>query len=276
VKLHILHRTRYRYAGPVRDSFNELRLKPVSNEHQRCESFTVRVRPSVPVRHYEDFYANWVHHFEVNEPHTELEIETESTVLTWQTNWLAPEATPFLLSRVRECARMERCFDYLQESEYVELTPDVWRLALDQAAGQTDVWQTAQALSRWVHANFTYAPRATTAYTRMREALERRTGVCQDFAHVLLGLCRSLQIPALYVSGYLHTPNADATHAWVEVFLPEIGWRALDPTHNCQPDDQYVKIAVGRDYADVPPVRGHYKNTQQRTLEVQVRLTELA
>jgi transglutaminase-like putative cysteine protease len=125
----------------------------------------------------------------------------------------------------------------------------------------------------WVHSQFTYAPRSTTAYTRMAEALERRTGVCQDYAHVLIGLCRSLQIPALYVSGYLSTPGADASHAWVEIFIPELGWRALDPTHNHQPDDNYVKVAVGRDYSDVPPTRGHYKGTQQRSIEVEVQIS---
>ena len=87
----------------------------------------------------------------------------------------------------------------------------------------------------------------------MKDVLAQRRGVCQDFAHVLLGLCRAVKIPACYVSGYLATESASATHAWVEVLIPGIGWRALDPTHNCQPGETYVKIAVGRDYADVAP-----------------------
>jgi transglutaminase-like putative cysteine protease len=275
MRLQIVHRTRYDYASPVRDSFNEVRLRPVSNEHQTCEAFMLKVLPATRLRHYEDFARNWVCHFEVPEPHTSLTIEAASTATTNGSNHLPPEAAPFPLARIRECAGLERCFDYLQSSDYVELDPAVWRLALDVTAGAADTWQAAQRLMRWVHGGFTYTPKATTALTRMGEALERRVGVCQDYAHVLIGLCRSLQIPALYVSGYLHTPGAEATHAWMEVFLPGVGWRALDPTHNCQPDERYVKIAVGRDYADVPPTRGHYRGTQERKLDVSVSITEL-
>lgn len=275
-RLQVLHRTRYRYQAPVRESFNEVRLKPVSNEHQRCESFFLKVLPAVHLRHYEDFYANCVHHFEIPQLHDSLLIEAQSVVTTNRANWLDPVARPWPLARVRECARIERCFDYLQPSEYVDLDPDTWRLAVDiaSAAGADDLWQAARAVVGWVHGNFTYQPRSTTAYTRMSESLRRRTGVCQDYAHVVLGLCRSLQIPALYVSGYLHTPGADASHAWVEVYIPEVGWRALDPTHDAQPDENYVKVAVGRDYADVAPTRGHYKGTQQRSIEVEVRISE--
>lgn len=275
MKLQISHRTQYHYASPVRESFNEVRLRPVSNEHQRCESFVLKVLPATRLRHYDDFFANCVHHFEIPESHSALSIEADSTVVTNRANWLEPAAAPFPLARVAECARMERCFDYLQPSTYVDLGPEVWRLALDVIGDRADVWQAAQALMRWVHGNLAYVPRSTTAYTRMSEALGRRTGVCQDFAHVLIGLCRAVQIPALYVSGYFHTPGAEASHAWAEVFLPEIGWRALDPTHDSQPDERYVKVAVGRDYADVPPTRGHYKGTQDRRMEVDVRIAEV-
>ena len=100
--------------------------------------------------------------------------------------------------------------------------------------------------------------------------LRDKQGVCQDFAHVTISLCRALKIPALYVSGYLATENASATHAWMEVLIPGVGWRSLDPTHNRQTDENYIKIAVGRDYADVPPVTGNYKGTTQRQMQVQV------
>ncbi len=93
-----------------------------------------------------------------------------------------------------------------------------------------------------------------------------------DMAHVLIGLCRSLRIPALYVSGYLATEKASATHAWTEVFVPGAGWQPLDPTHNRQPDESYIKIAVGRDYADVPPFKGAYKGTTEHKMSVAVRI----
>jgi transglutaminase-like putative cysteine protease len=274
MRLFILHRTRYRYSTPVKESFNEVRLQPFSNEHQTCDSFELRIDPAVAVRRYQDFYLNWVHHFEITPPHASLTIESRTRVTTTGANWLDPAATPVPLSVAPSLARLERCFDYLQSSEFVENDPALWRMALDATAGHTDLWQAAQALNRFVQAHLTYTPLSTHAQTHMRDALAARVGVCQDFAHVLIGLCRSIQIPALYVSGYLCTPGAQASHAWVEVFLPEIGWRALDPTHGRQPDERYVKLAVGRDYADVPPVRGNYKGITRREMEVEVTVTE--
>jgi transglutaminase-like putative cysteine protease len=136
----------------------------------------------------------------------------------------------------------------------------------------TDTWQAALAIMRFIYGHFKYESRSTHVHTHMSDVLRDRRGVCQDFAHVMLGLCRALKIPALYVSGYLATEIASATHAWVEVLIPGVGWRGLDPTHNCQTGETYVKIAVGRDYADVPPVTGNYKGTTDRKMEVSVKI----
>jgi transglutaminase-like putative cysteine protease len=110
----------------------------------------------------------------------------------------------------------------------------------------------------------------------LREVLAQQRGVCQDFAHVMLGLCRALKMPARYVSGYLAIEKARATHAWVEVWIPTAGWLALDPTHNQQSDASYIKIAIGRDYADVPPIAGYYKGTLERKLEVEVQIDPIS
>ena len=213
MKLLIRHRTRCRYSAPAKESFNELRLQPVSNEHQTCEDFQLRIEPQVAVRRYLDFYRNWVHHFDLAAPHTALVVGSRTRVTTNRANWLDPEATPTPLARLPELARMERCSDYLPSSDQIGSDPAVWRLAVDATVGQTDLWQAAQALNRFVHSHLTYTPRSTHATTPMRDALATRVGVCQDFAHVLIGMCRSLQIPALYVSGYLCTPGAQASHA---------------------------------------------------------------
>jgi transglutaminase-like putative cysteine protease len=154
----------------------------------------------------------------------------------------------------------------------VELSPEAWRLAVEATAGQTDAWQAALAIMGLIHRDFAYEPSSTGVHTHMRAVLADRRGVCQDFAHVMIGLCRALKIPALYVSGYLAVDAASATHAWTEVYIPGVGWRALDPTHNRQTDGKYVKIAVGRDYADVAPVTGTYNGTKERKLEVEVTI----
>ena len=272
MKWEILHRTQYTYASPVRESFNEVRLRPVSNEHQTLESFLLKVLPASRLRHYTDFYSNYVCHFDVPEPHASLLIESRVEVSTRPPVHLPPDATPAPLRDLAAAVQTERCYDFLQPSRYVNVTPESWRRAVDATAGREDTWQAALSLMQVVHGHLAYVPNSTHVHTQMDEAWSQREGVCQDFAHVMIGLCRAVKIPALYVSGYLATETASATHAWMEVFLPGLGWRGLDPTHNRQTDESYVKLAIGRDYADVPPVAGHYKGTLERKMEVDVKV----
>jgi transglutaminase-like putative cysteine protease len=272
MKWEILHRTQYTYASPVSESFNEVRLHPVSDEWQKVDDFLLKVLPATRLRHHRDFYSNLVHHFDIPEPHRMLVVESFLHVTTRPRLPLAPTEMPFPLARIGEAAREPRIFDFLQESRFVDLSPETWRHALDATAGATDTWQAALAIMRFIHGRTKYEPKSTHVHTHMSAVLKERRGVCQDFAHAMLGLCRALKIPALYVSGYLATEIASATHAWVEVLIPGIGWRGLDPTHNRQPDESYVKIAVGRDYADAPPVTGNYKGTTDRKMEVSVKI----
>ncbi|MGH7968486.1 MAG: transglutaminase-like domain-containing protein, partial [Limisphaerales bacterium] len=185
---------------------------------------------------------------------------------------LPEDARLFPLERIGEASRAFRCHDFLNASNYVDTEPATWRLALDAVDGELDTWQASRSLMQFVHKRLAYEPRSTSVHTHMREVLAHSKGVCQDFAHVSLGMYRALKIHALYVSGYLATENASATHAWIEIFIPGIGWHGLDPTHNRQVNDTYLKLAVGRDYADVAPISGHYKGTQGRTMEVSVRI----
>jgi transglutaminase-like putative cysteine protease len=281
MKLHVLHRTRFKYETSVRDSFNEARLQPVTAGMQTCHSFLLKVLPPSKLSHYLDFYFNCVHLFEIVQPHNELSVEANSVVTTGDLAVLAAEAIPLPLEKIAECARMERCYDFLQSSTYVETGSDLWRMALDVTAGQTDAWQAAQAIMQYVFREFRYQSASTHVHTHMRDVLKARMGVCQDFAHVMLGLCRAIKIPARYVSGYLYNGPADqlkgaqASHAWVEVYLPGPGWCGLDPTNNRLADGHYVKVAVGRDYADVSPLKGTYRGTTKRQLTVDVLVTRL-
>jgi transglutaminase-like putative cysteine protease len=256
----------------VRDSFNEARLQPFSDEWQTVENFLLKVLPAARLRHHHDFYSNVVHHFEIPEPHSTLVVESNLRVTTRPRPLLAATDAPWPLARIGEAAQETWVFDFLQESRFVELSPEFWRLALDTTDGITDTWQAALALMKFVNGHLKYESNSTTVHTHARDVLKDRRGVCQDFSHVMISLCRTLKIPALYVSGYLATEAASATHAWVEVLIPGVGWRALDPTNNRQTDETYVKIAVGRDYADVPPVTGNYKGTTDRQMQVQVSI----
>lgn len=281
MRLRVSHRTAYTYAGPVRESFNEARLQPVSTERQQLHSFLLKVLPSTRLTHYLDFYLNCVHLFEIPQHHSELVVDATSVVSTRDLPALPADAAPALLSAMGDCARLERCYDFLQSSSFVEVGTEVWRLAVDATAGQTDAWQAARAAMAFVHGGFAYEPDTTHSHTHMREVLRLRAGVCQDFTHVLLGMCRSLGIPARYVSGYLyngpaeHLKGAQASHAWVEVYIPGFGWQGLDPTNNRLIDGHYVKVAVGRDYSDVPPVKGTYRGAGARRLTVDVLVSRL-
>lgn len=284
MKLHVLHRTSYAYATPVRESFNEARLQPVSANGQTCDQFLLKILPATKLTHYRDFHLNYVHLFEITEPHTHLSVEASSIVTTSNEHRLPEDQQTTPLPAMAACARLERCYDFVQSSHYVEPSPEAWRIGLDLTAGAgiTDAWQAARAVMDYIHSTFAYTPSATNVHTHMREVLRHRRGVCQDFAHVMLGICRALKIPTRYVSGYIYNGPADqlrgaqASHAWVEVYLPEFGWRGLDPTNNTQPDERYVKTAVGRDYADVSPLRGTYRGTGERKLTVEVLVSDLA
>ena len=278
MRLEVVHRTRYRYAAPVRDSFNELRVRPVSNARQECESFLLRVLPPVRLRHYLDLHGNHVSFFDLVEPHQSLEIECRSRVRTSGAE--PPAETGFPLARAAECARMESCHEFLQESRYVDLPPESWRLALDAAPART----TCGARRCGSCASSTASSPTARARPRSRHGPGRRSarrGVCQDFAHVMIALCRSLAIPTLYVSGYLYNGprellrGAQASHAWCEVYVPGTGWCGLDPTNDQPAGERYVKLAIGRDYADVAPVQGRYRGTAEQRLEVEVDVQRL-
>jgi len=274
MKFEILHRTHYAYAAPVRESFNEVRLQPFSDERQTVDSFLLKVLPSTRLRHYRDFYSNCVHHFEINEPHPSLLIESQLKVTTRAADGLPLDALLAQMTSLKYVLHTGRCYDFIQASNFVDVSPETWRLAIDATQNESDVWQTALRLMQFVNGHLTYQTQSTHVHTHMREVLVQQRGVCQDFAHVMLGLARSLRIPALYVSGYLATETASATHAWVEVFVPSAGWQGLDPTHNRLVDATYVKLAVGRDYADVAPIRGTYKGPVQRTMTVDVQIEQ--
>jgi len=278
MKLQILHRTVYVYAGPVCRSLNELRLKPVSADGQSCDFFTVKIEPDARLSHYLDFYFNYVQVFEISGTHRELSVESVARVTT-SASLLPCGATIAPLSSLPECAQLDWCYDFLQPSALVSLAPEVWRLAVDACQGQSDVWQSALAIMHFIHANFRYAPLSTSVKTHMLEVIEKRHGVCQDFTHVMLGMCRALKIPARYISGYIYNgptgqlTGAQASHAWCEVYLPGLGWRGLDPTNKQLADDRYVKVAVGRDYADVAPIKGQYQGLPGNMMSVEVQVS---
>jgi transglutaminase-like putative cysteine protease len=265
--LRIEHTTAFSYDGPIAEAYTELRLRPQEGGGQHCSSFRLRTDPpGLRVREYRDHFGNDVHHFDVLESHDRLEVTAVSEVMTPETfaNGRNPP-TPLDLH------------DYLSPTEYVPFAESVWDFAARHSHGGGAAC--AHELMTAVLEALVYETGATDVQTRADEVLALGRGVCQDFAHVMLAVCRCVGIPARYVSGYLYDPtligaNA-ASHAWVDVWDGDRGWVALDPTHDREQTEAYVRVAVGRDYADVPPTRGVFKGTAVESLDVRVGLQAL-
>jgi len=278
MKLRILHRTRYDYSNPVKASYNEARLQPCESDGQQCHSYSLKVMPSARISQFNDFYNNTVHFFEVPQPHDYLEIESISVVST-SDHELPEETETVPMSALAELAYEEQLFDFLQRSSYVSMEPHVRRLAFDAIEGCGNVWRSSLAVMRFIHTQFAYVPFSTSVNTHMLDVISQKSGVCQDFAHVMIGMCRTLRIPARYVSGYIcsipagELAAAQASHAWCEVYIPGLGWRGLDPTHGRQVGEQHVKIGTGRDYADIVPLKGHFRGEAAIKLTVDVNVT---
>jgi transglutaminase-like putative cysteine protease len=273
----LLHRTTFAYAGKAHDSFNEVRLRPLEDATQACRNFELKTDPSTQIRAYVDFYGNTVHYFDITAAHEKLMIEAVSEVETTP-NAARPEVPVVPLSE-GETEREWRS-EFVVDSHFVPLDVSVWKEAQDALhEGRSDIWSDVRRISRHVFTTFAYKPRSTGVATIATDAIKLRAGVCQDFAHIALGMCRVSGIPARYVSGYFikvqrRPGEEEASHAWIEAFIPGYGWAAYDPTHDRAADERYVKVACGRDYGDIRPVSGTYRGGKTRSLEVEVRLRE--
>jgi transglutaminase-like putative cysteine protease len=276
MRFSIFHRTRYVYRAPVRDSHNEVRLRPVTDDKSRLEFFLLKVHPPVRLRHFRDTWLNYVHYFDIADPHSGLSIESQSRINT--TSPYGAERPVGVALGVLKALSDETLPSFLGNSRYIAVSPEVWRLGIDIRDGREDVFETAEAVMHHVYREWTYAPNTTTASTHMSEVFAARRGVCQDFTHVMIGICRSLGIPARYVSGYLYNGQdaqlrgAQASHAWCEVYVPGKGWFGLDPTNDTLADERHIKIATGRDYADAAPISGNFDGPPGATTALQVDL----
>jgi len=284
--LDIRHVTQYRYDEPVRESVMEVWMRPLRGATQRVSSFELEVDPRSQVFSYADAWGNAVHHFDVPHPHRRLNIVASSRIETE-----TPAPLPKALA-MEEWDRLASDFvrgetwDFLHPHGFAQVTPAltgfIARHRLDDPRAR-DPLGAVMALATTVHGAFDYEAGVTGADSPIDHALIEGRGVCQDFAHIMIAVCRGWGVPARYVSGYVFTDreagdrsNPDATHAWVEAYLPSLRWVGVDPTNNVIAGERHVAVAVGRDYADVPPSRGVFKGEAESQLSVgvSVRRTE--
>ena len=278
----IAHRTRYRYPVPVHESHTIVHLQPRSDATQFCTRYELTVSPRVRVFGYSDRFGNDVQHFAVLPEHDTLEIVAHSQVVTARGKPHAP--APLRRRVIDKNPSIPELWDYLHDSRYVNDGPELQSFAatVGEPGPHDDAVQWLKHASKTIHDAFEYATGTTTVHATVQESLALRKGVCQDFAHVLIGLCRRAGIPARYVSGYVHaagggdTLGAEASHAWVEAFLGPAGWVGIDPTNDTWIGDRFVRIATGRDYRDVSPVRGVYVGASSSTMSVDVAVEALS
>jgi transglutaminase-like putative cysteine protease len=285
MRLEITHETRYTYSAPVRESVMELWLQPLTLPLQRLIGFEIVTEPRAKMITYRDWLGNIVYHFDLPAKHTELVIRSRAMVETYVRDEKIPDRlndTAWLHLRSEKI--QAQYFDMLRPSTFVEGTGLLERFMAERDLSQVppDPLTGLRILNHEIYGAFDYVPGFTAADSPIDAALEFRKGVCQDFAHIMLAVARHWGIPSRYVSGYLaRTADdtqirsvPDASHAWIECYLPEFGWVGFDPTNDMLASDRHVVVAYGRDYADVPPTRGVLKGDADSLLEVDVSVRQ--
>jgi transglutaminase-like putative cysteine protease len=283
MRFDIRYSCRFVYDDLVRESQNELRACPLSDEHQHLVAYRVQTTPPSRVLSFTDWWGTRVDAFGVREPHLVLDVVAEATVETRPRPMVTADPR---LATLDDVAFRDAHAEYLERTPHANWGPEVAEAAARVAASAGGgVVSQLLAIHRFVHSHLVYAPGTTYVGVPIDEVFARGQGVCQDFAHLAVAMCRSVGIPARYVSGYLFTSDdatgADTTgddvvevqtHAWFEAAVPGFGWVALDPTNGRDVQLRHVAIGRGRDYDDVPPLNGVFAGEAGHVLEVAVEI----
>jgi len=281
----IRHHTIYRYQFPVAMSHHVARLKPLSNFRQRTTSFELDIAPEPEaMTEREDFFGNATHQFSLQKTHQELAVEARSEVQVDSPGAPLPELTA-TCAEVRAACRAARdnesfaAQQFTYASPLIPLLPELQELSAKFLPENAKYLMGAMALSEYIHANFEFDPTATDVTTPVEQVLKIRRGVCQDFAQLAIAVLRAAGLPVRYASGYILTnpppgqprlEGADASHAWISIFDPDLGWIDIDPTNNLICGDQHIIVGYGRDYEDVSLVRGAMTGGGRHSINVGV------
>jgi transglutaminase-like putative cysteine protease len=278
--LKITHETDLAYTAPINETVMELRMAPRQEQDQHRLSFKLAIGPAAPVTGYFDWLGNLVHAFTINALHERIRIVSTSVVEThrpMEDPGTLRDQWPIDINQLDYSVR-----DFLRFGSSVVDVPSLRELAETlHAKPGMPLGELAMAMLRLIDEKFAYEKGVTSATSPITEVLNHRRGVCQDFAHLMIGLGRVMGIPARYVSGFLH-PEGERyrgytqTHAWCEFYFPSFGWVGFDPTNKCLTSAHFVRVAIGRDYRDVPPNRGMFKGVSKESMTVAVQSEELA
>ncbi len=286
---HIEHRTTYTYDSDVTGSYGLVHLRPRDLDWQTCVAHEISIEPEpADLFRHVDLYGNTKSYFHVVQPHTRL-VVTSTSVVSVEVNELDVAAFRVPWEQTLPAWQADNpetweATDFMFPSPYVEVPGSIRDYAHRSFPAGRPIGEAAVELMHRIHSDFTYKSGSTTLSTKVSDLLEKRTGVCQDFAHFMVACLRSLGLPGRYVSGYLATRPAPgkprqaqdaASHAWVGCWIPGAGWLYLDPTNDRIIDDAHTTVAWGRDYGDVPPVKGViFTEAKKSTMEVSVDMAE--
>ncbi|WP_394613065.1 transglutaminase domain-containing protein [Lentzea sp. JNUCC 0626] len=277
-RVRVVHTTGYVYEAPVVQSYNEARLTPRGDRKQNVVVSRVETTPATRAFRYTDYWGTEVTSFDLHAPHKELQVVASSVV---ETSSEIEPITTGTWADMREENLLDRYTEFLEPTRYTPRNRELLSIARDLKKGKTPS-EAVLAASQWVWEQLKYQPGSTGVHTSAVDAWHERKGVCQDFAHLTLVLLRGMGIPSRYVSGYLHTKKDGAlretvrgeSHAWIEAWTG--GWWGYDPTNAMPVGPRHVWVALGRDYADVAPLKGIYSGGAATALEVTVDITRLA
>ncbi len=287
----IKHTTEYAYQDIVSTGHNRLCLVPLTISEQTCISCDIKISPTPNELTYRtDFFGNTLLFISVYKEHTQLEIVSES-VIDIQHRFSADRAFSSLIlwNQVKETIRANGeiyadVAQYMLPSNHVPSSNSIKNFALDCFPEGATLWNGCLSLMQKIYSSLEFKPGFTTVNTPVEAVLKSRKGVCQDFAHLMISCLRNIGLPARYVSGYIETMpppgkvklvGSDASHAWVAVYFPEIGWVEFDPTNNLLPSYKHIIVAFGRDYFDVAPVKGIIFSSGGQNINVQVDVSRI-
>lgn len=277
----IRHLTRFRYSEPIRESIMEVRMQPLSVSPQALLDFHLTTSPRAQIFAYTDDWANSVYHFDIPGEHSELIIEASSRVDLGDLPPVPDAVSPQCWQALDPNHLDLETFLFLQPSA-MAFSPEALARFLEShaIAPAEDPLSSVQRLNRRLFEILDYDTDITQVHSPITEALVEGKGVCQDFAHIMIAILRGWGVPARYVSGYLGGEAGadraahDVSHAWVEALIPSVGWVGFDPTNNCLARERHIRVALGRDYGDVPPTRGIFKGMAMSELAVAVSVHE--
>ena len=278
VQYDVVHTTTYSYNDTKRSSVMSLCMKPRSSDRQQLQTYMLNVEPNTLILEDTDFFGNTRHYFDVHRPHQDLVISSNSQVVRFDNAEPTSKNGTSEWTDLPKSSEEWNLWEYVQPSELTKTHVDLksWCEQLGDLDDQTPL-SFLESLKHRLSETITYSPGRTTIDSTVDDVLSHREGVCQDISQLMIAIARSWGIPARYVSGYLYDepkdqrPSiGDATHAWVECFLPKHGWRSFDPTNPTATDSAHIVVAYGRDYRDVPPTKGVTLGDGSTEMEVDV------